>query len=87
MWHNVTYTPAGMTTTLVGQELGCICAILLSSTYLSLYVSSCLYISAFLEDVGNTVEKIDEMVPKLPKTQKKMKIRFVEMLDLHSKAI
>lgn len=87
MWHNVTYTPTGMTTTLIGQELGCICAILLSSTYLSLYVSSCLYISAFLMDVAKRVEKIDQLVPGLPRTQSKMKTKFIEMIELHVKAV
>lgn len=86
MWHNVTYTPTGMTTTLIGQEMGCVCAILLSSTYLSLYVSSCLYISAFYEDVGSRVEKLDELVSELPNTRKRMRIQFVEMLELHTRA-
>lgn len=87
MWHNVTYTPTGMTATLIGQELGCICAILLSSTYLSLYVSSCLYISAFLMDVAKTIKKLDQLVPGLPRTEQKMELKFIEILRLHVKAI
>lgn len=87
MWHNITYTPAGMTTTLIGQELGCVCAILLSSTYLSLYVSTCVYISAFLEDVAKTAKKFDELVAGLPRTRNKMEMKYVDMLELHVKAI
>lgn len=87
MFHNVTYTPIGMTTTLIGQEMGCVCAILLSSTYLSLYVSSCLYISAFQEDVATTIEKIDQMTPSLPKTLRKMQMQSIENIELQVKSI
>lgn len=87
MWHNVTYTQTGMTATLIGQEMGCVCAVLLSSTYLSLYVSSCLYISAFFEDVSKMIKKLDQLVPQLPRAHKKMEMKFIEMLDLHTRAI
>lgn len=87
MWHNITYTPIGMTSTLIGQEFGCVCAILLSSTYLSLYVSSCLYISACLNDVAKTIEKCDQLVTHLPKAQEKMKRQFIDTLQLHEKTV
>lgn len=87
MWHNVTYTPIGMTTTLIGQEIGCIVAVTLSATYLSLYVTICLYVSALMTDVGNSVEKFDELVPLLPKSKKNMEIRMIDMLELHWKTI
>lgn len=50
-------------------------------------MSSCLYISAILEDVGSRVEKLDDLVSELPNTRKRMKIQFVEMLHLHITAI
>lgn len=87
MWHNITYTPIGMTTTLIGQEFGCVCAILLSSTYLSLYVSTCLYISACLNDIARAIEKFDQFVPHLPRSEKKMKTEFVNILQLHEKTV
>lgn len=83
MWNNATYTPVGMTTTLIGQEIGCIVAVTLSATYLSLYVSTCLYISALMLNVGEYVKKFDELVPQLPKSRKNMETRMIDMLRLH----
>lgn len=87
MWHNMTYTPIGMTITLIGQECGCVCAIFFSSTYLSLYVSTCLYISAFLKDIANSVEKLSLLAANLPKTGQKLELQFIGMIQLHEKTI
>lgn len=90
MYNNITYTPIGMTTTLIGQEMGCVCAILLSSTYLSIYVSTCLYISAFLTDVGKTFAEFDHLIEKKVgkyEINHTMKTGFVDMIQLYTKAI
>lgn len=87
MWHNVTYTPAGMAVTLIGEDLGCVCAVFFASTYLSLYASLCIYISAFLKDASMMIAKIDQLVPQLPRSQTKMKLTFINMFELHRRAI
>lgn len=76
-----------MTTTLIGQEIGCIVAVTLSATYLSLYVSICLYISALLTNVGIYVKKFDELVSRLAKSQQNMEMKIIDMLQLHWRTI
>lgn len=85
--NNATYTLIGMTATLAGQEMGCICAILLSSTYLSLYVSSCVYISAFLKNVAKIFGKMDRRVEERTQFSHEMEIEYIDMLQLHTRAI
>lgn len=76
-----------MTTTLIGQEMGCVCAILLSSTYLSLYVSSCVYISAFLVNVAKGFEKLDQIVDAKLNFIREMEIGYIDILQLHTRTI
>lgn len=59
----------------------------MASTYTSFYVSTCLYISAFLNDVSMMVEKLDQLTSNLPQSHKKMELTFINMLELHRKAI
>lgn len=77
-----------MAIAMVGQEIGGWTAIVLSSTYTSLFASFCMYIGGLLEDVSKTLADADSLIKedftKYRKQTEQLKASLIEAIELHT---
>lgn len=76
-----------MAVTIAGSEMAVFFAICQSSIYLSLFASSCMYVSALLKNVTEIFGKIDRIVKETVDDELGVRLHYVDLLQLHSKTL